>query len=198
MKVSDIRNVGQNPHDYIRAILHYRNDCEVAHNTYANVNDDDSVSVWFHGTEIVRAYRNGRTIVRNGGWFTGTTKARINGFLPSRTRIAQINFEWSVWYQSNGHYTDYKRMVDFTDGMVLMFDSVGRLESWGNQMSRATARLCHEVATLFVFGTGAEPTLEAIRDVAVANGYGALVAIDHWRTIAEWVTGMRQSGLHAA
>lgn len=53
----------------------------------------NSVSVMFlHGNEIARIYPCGCLFISNGGWFSNTTKERLNG-IP-RVNIVQKNFVW--------------------------------------------------------------------------------------------------------
>lgn len=60
----------------------------------------------FHDTDIVTFFQDGSVIVRNGGYKTATTKARINEYLG--LGIYQKDF---VWY-----YGD----KEFRDGMIVM------------------------------------------------------------------------------
>lgn len=58
----------------------------LAHNTkgYTLYNRSDTptgVAVKLHSTEIIRAYSDGTIELTTGGWFTTTTKARMNDFL---------------------------------------------------------------------------------------------------------------------
>lgn len=42
----------------------------------------DEVAVRFHQTNIVTFYPNGDIVLVNGGWYTPTTSARMNEYLP--------------------------------------------------------------------------------------------------------------------
>jgi hypothetical protein len=201
MKTTDIRNCGQNPHDYIRSLLKHRNECKIAHNTRLIVNDDDSVSVWFHHTEIVRAYRSGRTILRNGGYATTTTKQRLNAFLPGMVGINQTNFEWNVnQFVRNPNTGGYKvnRIAAFTDGMSVMFDDTGGYVGSAEYISPLAAAQLHTLATAFVFSTDNPVTVEAMSQVCRDIGTGVLVMVKHYDALVARVADMRASGLRAA
>lgn len=71
------------------------------------------VSVIYHQTEVVRA--NSKNIILNtGGWFTNTTKTRMNqtsnqfnlGF-----KIYQKNFDWFVDYKNKTYAMKHNRLV---------------------------------------------------------------------------------------
>ena len=69
--------------------------------------------VVYHSTPVVK-YNHEKIILNSGGWYTNTTKTRMNqtsnqfglGF-----RVWQVNFGWKVDF--NG------QTVDFVDGMEL-------------------------------------------------------------------------------
>jgi hypothetical protein len=141
----------------------HKNDRKVCHNTTAVINDDDSVSIWFHQTEIIRAYRNGKTIIRNGGYATVTTKARLNSFLPRGTYISQTAFVWQVFTVRtlNGNAM-HRRLTDFTDGMTISFSEYGQLSNWTDSLSKYEWSRIHSIATGFVFGTSDAPTIDNV------------------------------------
>jgi hypothetical protein len=78
----------------------------VANNTYATINDDKSVSIRLHQTDIVTIHVNDSVEINSGGWMTSTTKSRINEF--TNAGIYQKNFEW---FLSDG--------TPFVDGMTI-------------------------------------------------------------------------------
>lgn len=51
---------------------------KLSHNTYVTEHDNGSIGVKLHNTEIVRVWPNGKVQLDTGGWFTVTTKQRIN------------------------------------------------------------------------------------------------------------------------
>ena len=60
---------------------------------------DDILRVTYHDTDVVTVYPNGRIDLDTGGWFTATTKLRMNqasnqfglGFV-----VYQRNYQWFV------------------------------------------------------------------------------------------------------
>lgn len=75
------------------------------HNTYLY-----QVGVEFHvvlhQTAVVRILSNNKYILNSGGWYTPTTKDRINRFSPVR-----INQKRGEWFLDSGR--------EFQDGMVV-------------------------------------------------------------------------------
>lgn len=78
----------------------------VANNTYATINEDKSVSIKLHQTNVVIIQKDDSVQINSGGWMTSTTKARINEF--SNASIYQKNFEW---FLADG--------TPFVDGMTI-------------------------------------------------------------------------------
>ena len=66
--------------------------------TYAVHVSEDDISVFHHDTCILVANRGGSVTVRNGGWFTVTTKERINRYLPDGAHMYQKNWRWFLIY----------------------------------------------------------------------------------------------------
>lgn len=68
----------------------------LAHNTIA-INEDDCIAVQYHDSIIARVYPD-KIELSNGGWFTPTTRDRINWFLHGHNyRITQSNGLWQVY-----------------------------------------------------------------------------------------------------
>lgn len=74
-------------------------------NTYLVVRDDGGFGIRLHDTEVVIHYKD-KIVLDTGGWYTVTTKARMNEYAPHK--IYQSNFNWFV---DNG--------VPFKDKMIL-------------------------------------------------------------------------------
>lgn len=72
---------------------------KIGYETWMELEGDLSVSVIHVNTRIVTQNLDGTVIVRNDGWYTQTTKKRINHFLNmlSDWRIASQNGSW-VWF----------------------------------------------------------------------------------------------------
>lgn len=67
-----------------------------------------------HNTDIVRFYPDGDITVTSGGYYSKTTKERINDALGKIGHIVQRDFRW--YYCPNGNESD---KVPFYDGMVI-------------------------------------------------------------------------------
>lgn len=73
---------------------------KIGYETWMELEGDLSVSVIYFNTRIVTQNLDGTVIVRNDGWYTSTTKERINHLLAKLSnswRIASRNGLW-VWY----------------------------------------------------------------------------------------------------
>ena len=67
------------------------------------------VSIVYRGTAVVTHYRDGRTLLRSGGYRTVTTKRRMNQH--SKCQVFQKNH---VWYVSLDNHTQ-----EYRDSMVV-------------------------------------------------------------------------------
>ena len=76
----------------------------IGHNTTLVRLDNDTVAARLHTTDIVTYHRDGRIIVKTGGYNTNTTRHRINGL----TEVG-ITTKSGTAYLGNG--------VQFVDGM---------------------------------------------------------------------------------
>lgn len=65
-----------------------------ANNTYL-VRHNDYLACLYHNTEVVKFYPNGDIVLDNGGWYTSTTKERINWMLDGH-RLSQSNGVWFI------------------------------------------------------------------------------------------------------
>lgn len=66
---------------------------KLGNNTYLVVRDDGGLGVRLHNTEVVIHYKD-KIILNSGGWYSVTTKARMNEYTPFN--ICQKNYEWFV------------------------------------------------------------------------------------------------------
>jgi len=69
-----------------------------ANNTYL-VRCNGYLALRYHSTDVVKFYSDGKIVLDNGGWFTSTTKERINMGLPAGFHLSQVN---GIWWL-NGH-----------------------------------------------------------------------------------------------
>lgn len=92
---------------------------KVGNNTYLVRNSGvpgDSIHLKLHDTYIITWYADGRIVLNTGGWFTVTTKARINQFV-SGYRITQ---DRGVWYIT--HTATWQSIGVFADGLTILSD----------------------------------------------------------------------------
>ena len=71
--------------------------------------------VYLHGNHIATVTDNDLTLYSGGGWFTNTTKSRLNALIKSLlldgSNIFQKNFNWYV--------RAFNTVTPFHDGIVL-------------------------------------------------------------------------------
>jgi hypothetical protein len=79
---------------------------KVGNNTYAEILPDGSVGIALHGTTVVRIHPDNSATLNTGGWYTITTKDRINQYSP--VRVYQRKGQW---YLESG--------LEYEDGMVV-------------------------------------------------------------------------------
>ena len=90
---------------------------------------DNTLSVVYHNTEVVKVINNEQVILNNGGFYTATTKRRMN------QASLQYNLGFSV-YQSD--FTWYVRIGDdieeYYNGIVIDIDNkmISREGAWKN------------------------------------------------------------------
>lgn len=87
---------------------------KVNHHTYAERNQDGSIGIRFHKTQVVVFFPDGRVTLHTGGWRTVTTKARINEFAPDGISVGQVKRVWYVFCRA----LDTKSV--FTEGFELL------------------------------------------------------------------------------
>lgn len=87
--------------------------------------DDDWTRVWYHGTNVV-SISTTHVILRTGGWFTATTKVRMNqaanqfelGF-----KVAADKGEWAVYTLPHG--SSRQRVIRFNGADTLVLRRIG-------------------------------------------------------------------------
>jgi len=67
---------------------------KVANNTWLERRDDGSIGVRLHDTDVVTYHPDESITLNTGGWFTVTTKDRMNTFSPFG--ISSVKGEWQV------------------------------------------------------------------------------------------------------
>mgnify|MGYP006292751249 CR=1 FL=1 len=79
---------------------------KIGNNTYGEILSDGSVGIMLHSTYVVKIHPDNSATLNSGGWYTSTTKDRINQYSP--VRVFQRKGEW---YLNDG--------TPYTDGMVV-------------------------------------------------------------------------------
>lgn len=83
--------------------------------TYLVRYDDDTIALEYRRTPVLTFHRDGRVIARTGGWWTVTTKERMN-----RQRVANVRQIRGKWYVERCAFDEETdRYVPFVDGMDL-------------------------------------------------------------------------------
>ena len=74
---------------------------KIANNTWLERRDDETIAVRLHQTDVVTYRADGSITLDTGGWFTVTTKDRMNRFTPFA--VSSRRGEWQVAIR-NPHY----------------------------------------------------------------------------------------------
>jgi hypothetical protein len=83
---------------------------KVGNNTYAEILPDGSVGIMLHGTTVVRIHPDNSATLNTNGWYTSTTKDRINQYSP--VRVYQCKGEWYLNNDENTPYVDGMTVAD--------------------------------------------------------------------------------------
>ena len=97
---------------------------KVAHCTYM-VRAGENIEIRYHDTAVVTMYPDGTFKLDTGGWYSRTTRARIEEYLPGRANIRgrlERNGEAGGPWLING-YEFYNGMVVDYCGMDIDFQS---------------------------------------------------------------------------
>ncbi len=86
-------------------------------NTYEHTNATGDYCIRFHDTDIL-TFSNDTVTLENGGYYTKTTKDRMNEYLPKRYHIYQKDFEWYIHDSVNSTSTK-NQSVAYKNGIVL-------------------------------------------------------------------------------
>lgn len=107
-------NTQPTPTNYTEAaeLLGSKDSRKIAHNTYLERLDADTIGVRLHSTYVVRFNADGTTRLDSGGWLTVTTKERMNRYLPAGYSIGAVRRVWFL-------YRLGERVGEFSDGLVL-------------------------------------------------------------------------------
>jgi hypothetical protein len=76
----------------------------VGHNLHYDESQWD-VAVRYHATNVVVYHANGCITLNTGGYYTPTTAARMNEYLPSHLHVQRRKRKWVVF---NGHTREHR------------------------------------------------------------------------------------------
>jgi hypothetical protein len=99
-----------------KAKLGNRDSIKISYSCKLEPRPDNKIAVKMHATDIITFHPNGKAVVDIGNWFTVTTKARLNDFLPFG-RVYSIKGEWFVYYK-DAHYPFANGMVFHPSGKI--------------------------------------------------------------------------------
>ena len=83
-------------------------------NTYIERHNETTIVVRFHRTNIVYFYSDGRIKLNAGGFWTKTTKDRMNYFIPGNIFTVKGD-----WFLHEFGWSSARRPVEFFNGMIL-------------------------------------------------------------------------------
>jgi len=113
----------------IKEMLYDKDEIEsheyLKHNTVYIYFKNGDVAIRYHLTDVIRLKANGDTVFKNDGWFTHTTKARINQYSTDFT-IMSIKGIWYIfdkidlpyWARPNPKSPNFCG-IKFYDGIVI-------------------------------------------------------------------------------
>lgn len=127
----------------------------------------------YHNTDVVTMHEDGTYTLRNGGWQTNTTKARINEYSPAR-----VFADKGLWYVQNAKYVlgDYNGIDNrslFEDGMKV--DDSGRPLNITKGLQKATERAKRTVdmqVRAYIKGFRAHVMKNGLEDAGAGDCFG--------------------------
>ena len=90
----------------------------INNNTRIFERENGNIAIQLHSTDIITFQINGDCILDSGGWFTSTTKGRMNEYMPFGY-IIQHNGQWYI--QTNGKWQLDGSYI-YSDGIILKAD----------------------------------------------------------------------------
>lgn len=91
---------------------------KISHNTVVHRKSHGSIAILYHSTDVITYHMDGRIVFRTGGWYSLTTKVRLNEFSPCRVWSDKGTWEIDL-YLGNGRAGD---SALFEDGVTLGAD----------------------------------------------------------------------------
>lgn len=89
-----------------------RTNRKIGNNTYGEILPDGSVGIMLHSTYVVRIHPDNSATLNTGGWYSTTTKDRMNKYSP--VRVYQRKGQW---YLENGE--EYEDGVTVADNNLI-------------------------------------------------------------------------------
>ncbi len=130
-------NVNVRSYEKAVEVLNGRDSKVIGLNTRIMRNEDGSIGVTLHSTEVVRFYPDNKTVeVTTGGWNTVTTRERLNRYLPGGLYVSTMR---GVCYVSSGRWGDRRLFVDGTkivDGNIDAFPLPDGADKKANALRR--------------------------------------------------------------
>lgn len=105
--------------DYDKAleILAGKKTKKLCANTYLTLGFNRDIELVYHNTAIIIFCVNDEIVLNNGGWYTSTTKERMNMFLPNNVRVWQDKGQWQV--RDKTDYYPYANGQVFKNGTLI-------------------------------------------------------------------------------
>lgn len=122
MRVRDLRNYHEVPYEYLRSLLDGKDFVPVSSNGSVRAEEDGTLRLRLHATDVLTAYADGTVTLRNGGWNTVTTRQRLHAVLPTCVRV--FSRAYSCYVETQDELGTW-HLVPFTDGMRLQVTADG-------------------------------------------------------------------------
>lgn len=90
---------------------------KLQNNTWLHRIDEHTIGVRLHNTDVVLIHDDGSYTLDTGGWYTVTTKDRINSYLPRPLRVYSKRGRWSLW-----NWETHEEVHRFFDGIRVSVD----------------------------------------------------------------------------
>lgn len=120
-----------------------KNSRTIANNTKVIRLSDDRIGIRLHQTDVVIYSRSGLIELNTGGWYTVTTKDRINEFTPRQVYVSSVKGRWYL-YRFHSWPVAHEQLCPFVDGM--MINEYGKRLGSDDGATEINSRVAHEDA----------------------------------------------------